>query len=72
MTIVVTEIERIHADGNQRRIYYRCQDHLGQWHNYGPLNTSDAGFDAEGFKAVVAAKIALSLAETEVQQVLEQ
>ena len=72
MSIVATEIDSIHGRiGQQRMIFYKCQDHLGQWHPDGPIITSDDGFDAEAHKAVVAAKIAAALAETEAQQITE-
>ena len=64
MAIVATEI--VHIDGTAlRSVYYRCQDHLGQWHPYGPLFTSDPLFDIEAHKAVVAVKVANSLAVDE-------
>jgi len=66
MSIVATEIESIHgAVGQQRMIFYRCQDHLGQWHNYGPVTTNDPLFDAEAHKVNVAEKIAAALAQSE-------
>jgi hypothetical protein len=52
-------------------IFYKCQDHLGAWHNYGPVITIDDAFDAEAHKTVVAAKVAAALAETEAQQITE-
>lgn len=64
MSIVATEIESVHGS-TQRMIFYRCQDHLGAWHPYGPVITSDANFDAEAFKATVAVKVAESLASGE-------
>jgi hypothetical protein len=69
MSIVSTEIESIHGSTN-RMIFYRCQDHLGAWHNYGPVITIDTNFDAEAFKPTVAAKVAARLAENEAQQVI--
>jgi hypothetical protein len=69
MSIVTTEIESIHGSA-QRMIFYRCQDHLGEWHNYGPVITTDANFDADAHKSVVAAKIASMLAEQEANEVL--
>jgi hypothetical protein len=72
MSIVATEIDSIHGQlGQQRMIFYKCQDHLGAWHNYGPVITSDDSFDAEAHKAVVAAKVAAALAETEAQPIME-
>ena len=66
MSIVATEIDSIHGQiGQQRMIFYKCQDHLGAWHNYGPVITIDDAFDAEAHKAVVADKIAASLAAVE-------
>ena len=71
MSIVATEVESIHGRvGQQRMIFYRCQDHLGQWHSYGPVITVDDGFDADAHKAVVAAKVAASLAAAEAEQLL--
>jgi hypothetical protein len=72
MSIIATEIDSIHGRiGQQRMIFYRCQNHLGAWHKYGPVITIDDAFDAEAHKAVVAAKIAESLAETEAQRIME-
>lgn len=69
MTISVTEIESIHGDAH-RMIFYRCQDHLGAWHSYGPVITTDTNFDADAFKATVAVKVAEALAESEAEQVI--
>ena len=64
--IVATEIESIHgAVAKQRMIFYRCQDHLGAWHSYGPVITGDDAFDVEAFKPVVAVKVAEGLARSE-------
>jgi hypothetical protein len=72
MSIIATEIDSIHGRiGQQRMIFYKCQDHLGVWHNYGPVITTDDAFDAEAHKAVVATNVAVSLAETEAQQITE-
>ena len=66
MSIVATEIDSIHGRiGQQRMIFYKCQDHMGVWHSYGPVITIDDGFDAEAHKAVVAAKVAESMAAVE-------
>lgn len=71
MSIVATEVESIHgALGQQRMIFYKCQDSEGVWHNYGPVITIDDAFDAEAHKTVVAAKVAESLAEAEAQELL--
>ena len=69
MSIVTTEIESIHGD-TQRLIFYRCQDHLGEWHNYGPVISNDQQFDAEAHKAIVAVKVAESLAAYEALEVI--
>lgn len=69
MSIVATEIDSIHGDV-QRMIFYRCQDHLGTWHNYGPVITSDVNFDANAHKAVVAVKVAEALAEQEAARLI--
>jgi hypothetical protein len=70
VSIVTTEIESIHGDAH-RMIFFRCQDHLGAWHNYGPVITSDINFAAEAFKPTAAAKVAARLAENEAQQVIQ-
>lgn len=65
MAIVATEIESIHGPTTGRHlVFYRCQDHLGEWHNYGPVNAA-AGFDSEAFKTIAAEKVAESLARSE-------
>jgi hypothetical protein len=69
MSIVATEIESIHGD-TQRLIFYRCQDHLGAWHNYGPIISNDPQFDADAHKAIVAVKVAESLAAYEALEVI--
>lgn len=72
MSIVTTEIESIHGSaGQQRMIFYKCQDHLGVWHNFGPVITTDDAFDVEAFKTVVAGKVAETLAEIEFNALLE-
>lgn len=71
MSIVATEIESIHGGQNeQRMIFYRCQDHLGAWHPYGPVISNDPAFDAEDHKTGVAEKVAEALAASEVSQAL--
>lgn len=66
MSIVATEVESIHgAVPAQRMIFYKCQDHLGEWHNYGPVITVDPWFDIKGFKPIAAAKVENLLAEME-------
>ena len=71
MSIVATEVESIHGTSGQRMIFYRCQDHLGAWHKYGPVISNDDAFDADAHKAVVAVKVASALAEAEAQGVIE-
>jgi hypothetical protein len=71
MSIVATEVESVHGGmGQQRLIFYRCQDSEGVWHNYGPVITTDAAFDADAHKTVVASKVAAALAEAEAQELL--
>ena len=69
MSIVATEIESIHGT-TKRMIFYRCQDHLGAWHPYGPVITNDTGFDEVAFKTNVAVKVATILAEQEAKSLL--
>lgn len=72
MSIVLTEIESVHGGVNgQRMVFYRCQDHLGDWHSYGPVITNDSSWDANAFKATVAVKIADALAQHEASLVLK-
>lgn len=71
MSIVATEIESVHgAVGQHRLIFYRCQDSEGAWHRYGPVITTDAGFDTEAHKTVVAGKVAAALAEAEFGEII--
>lgn len=71
MSIVATEIESIHgAVGQQRMIFYRCQDHTGVWYPYGPMITTDPAFDADAHKTIVAEKVSASLAEAEAAAIL--
>lgn len=68
--IVATEIESAHgADTGRHMVFYRCQDSQGVWHPYGPVMAAP-GFDREAFKAVVAVKVAESLAVQEFEAVI--
>ena len=69
MSIVATEIESIHGSAD-RAIFYRCQDHFGTWHSYGPVITRDVNFDAEAFKPIAAAKVTERLAEIEANELI--
>jgi hypothetical protein len=70
MSIVATEIESVHGADNERHlVFYRCQDHTGAWHSYGPIHAVP-GFDREGFKVIVADKVSAYLAEAEAQELL--
>ena len=70
MSIVATEVDSVHgSDQGRHLVFYRCQDHLGAWHAYGPVHAA-AGFDREAFKTVVAAKVAERLASAEFEAVL--
>ena len=65
MAIVATEIESVHGATNQKHlVFYKCQDHLGAWHNYGPVY-AEPDFDADAFKTIAAAKVTESLANSE-------
>jgi hypothetical protein len=71
VSIVTTEIESIHgAASEQRMVFYRCQDHLGVWHSYGPVITIDADWDADAFMPTVAEKIARRLADGEFEEAI--
>jgi hypothetical protein len=66
MSIVSTAI--VSDGGNPRRVLYRCTDHLGATHDYGPVTTTDAAFNAEAHKVYVALVVAESVAEREAEQ----
>jgi hypothetical protein len=71
MSIVQTDVESIHgAPSQQRLIYYRCQDHLGEWHSHGPIVTRDPAFDIEAQKPIVAARVAALLEEAELEALI--
>jgi hypothetical protein len=71
MSIAVTEIESVHGRaGKSQVIFYRCQDHLGAWHGYGPVIANDVAFNAEAHKSVVAEKVAERLAAAEMREVI--
>lgn len=67
---MLVEIEADQTWETPRRVYYKITDDLGAIHHYGPVFTSDAAFDAEAFKATVAAKVAEQLAQAEFEQVI--
>lgn len=66
MSIVDTQYTVL-EDGPRRIIRYRCQDHLDAWHDYGPVISTDAGFDPAAFAATVATRVANRLAEAEAE-----
>lgn len=66
---MICEIDSIHGS-EHRMVFYRVQDDQGNWHNYGPVITSDPGFDAEAHKAVVLEKVTESLAQAEFDALL--
>ena len=71
MSIEKVEIESIHgAKGQQRMIFYKAQDHLGQWHNYGPVLTIDDEWDEKAFMTVVVKKVEKTLADNEFRQII--
>lgn len=72
MSIVATEVESIHGGlGQERMIFYRCQDHLGVWHSYGPVRTTDDNFDVNALMPAISEKTARVLAEKEFAEALE-
>jgi hypothetical protein len=69
--IVATEIESVHgATTGRHLVFYRCQDSQGAWHSYGPVMAAP-GFDAEAHKAIVAEKVAASLASAEFERLMQ-
>ena len=71
MSIVSTTVHEVVNGPSQRLLYYRCTDHLGGVHDYGPVITNNPAFDASGHRAVVAVKVAEALAAREAAQLLE-
>jgi hypothetical protein len=71
MSIVATELSSVIGDADKQRVaFYRCQDHLGEWHRYGPVVINSLDFDLDAFKTVVAVRVAGQLAESEANEVL--
>lgn len=69
--IVLTEIDSVHgSDTGRHMVFYKCQDSQGVWHPYGPVMAAP-GFDREGFKSVVAVKVAESLAAAEFERLIQ-
>ena len=66
---MLVEIEADQTWETPRRVYYKVTDDLGAIHHYGPVFAAP-DFDPEAHKAVVAAKIAESLAQAEFEQVI--
>ena len=71
MSIVSTTVHEVASGPSQRLLYYRCTDHLGALHDYGPVITSNPAFDADAHRTVVAVKVAEALAAREAAQLLE-
>lgn len=71
MSIVSTTVHEVPSGPNQRLLYYRCTDHLGAVHDYGPVIANDPAFDADAFRTTVAVKVAEALAAQEAAQLLE-
>jgi hypothetical protein len=69
MSIVATEFD-VKGGGGKWSVYFRCQDHLGQWHPYGPIVTSNEFFDPNDAVSVVEGKVAARLAEQEFSRVI--
>ena len=58
MSIVSVEVDSVHGSAEgQRMIFYRCIDDQGQTINYGPIMTTDPGFDAEAYCDILLAKL---------------
>jgi hypothetical protein len=71
MSIAAVEVESVHGGANETRfVFFRYQDHLGEWRNYGPVITNDPAWDAEAYKPLLAAKMEARLAEAEINEAL--
>lgn len=67
--MMLVEIEADQTWETPRRVYYKVTDDFGGVTHYGPRLTGQE-FDAEAFKATVAAKVAEQLAEREFNEVI--
>jgi len=56
---------------NHRRIVFTATDHLAQTHRYGPVVTTDVGYDPETVKESIRLKMEDGLAGQEVQDWLD-
>lgn len=63
--IVATEIESVHGEPPQQIVYYRCQDHVGEWHTYGPIVVNDSAFDIAAHELLIPARVEEQLAAQE-------
>jgi hypothetical protein len=70
MSIVSVEVISDTQRGGTREIVYRCTDSIGGTHDYGPVLTIDADFDADAHKAVVEASVENALADAETRELL--
>ena len=58
MNIEHVAVESIHGDPQgSRLVFYRCVARGGQESVYGPVITTDPGFDAQGYCALLLAKL---------------
>lgn len=71
MSIETVEIESVHGSA-KRLVFYKAQDHLGVWHQWGPVITSDPDWDEEAYKTIVAQKLEDKLADQEASRLLEE
>lgn len=70
MSIVSTVVVRDETTSGIRSVWWRCTDHLGQTHDYGPMLTVDPSFDPLAFVPVVEQKVAAKIAAREANQLL--
>ena len=76
MSIITTEVESIHGDiactEDERLVFFRCQDHLGTWHSYGPVRVPPGQpYTPADHFAMVANRVAEQLAEQEFRALIE-
>ena len=76
MSIVTTEVESIHGDiastAGERLVFFRCQDHLSNWHTYGPVRIApEQAYTPADHFSEIADRVAEQLAEAEFWALIE-
>jgi hypothetical protein len=62
--MVSVEVDSVHGEpSGQRLVFFRCTDSLGAVSEYGPVITTDPGFDPQACCAMLLAKLNQDLSE---------